>query len=117
MVSELKQRQNLVRRGDTYSVRLMIPKDIQPLYGTAREKIKALGTSDRAEAEARKHAVLAAFHEEFQAHRRRREPTLTTSPRPLRKSIASLLQTIWTDGTRLLVKAHTRMSGTVFIEN
>ena len=75
MVSELKQRQNLVRRGDTYSVRLMIPKDIQPLYGTAREKIKALGTSDRAEAEARKHAVLAAFHEEFQAHRRRREPT------------------------------------------
>lgn len=40
-----KQKNCIVKRGGTYSVRVMIPKDIRHLYGGKREKLKALGTS------------------------------------------------------------------------
>ncbi|MCC6912871.1 MAG: hypothetical protein IT566_04150, partial [Rhodospirillaceae bacterium] len=71
----MKQRDYLVRRGDSYSVRVMIPKDVRSFYGSQKEIMKALGTTDPKEAEVRKHAALNEIFAEFQAHRSRRTPT------------------------------------------
>lgn len=45
-----KQSNNIVKRGGTFSVRVMIPKDIRHIYGGKREKLKSLGTSSHAKA-------------------------------------------------------------------
>ncbi len=70
----MKQRRYLIQRGGTFSVRVMIPKDLRSIYGSQREIMRALGTSDRAVAEVRMHPVLHEVFSQFEAYRQRRTP-------------------------------------------
>lgn len=62
---------HLVRRGSAYSARIRVPLDLVEATGR-RELVKALGTSDEAEAKRRLYPVLANWHREFDDLRARR---------------------------------------------
>ncbi len=62
---------NLLRRGASYSARIRVPLDLVPIYGK-QELVKALGTSNPAEAKVRVHLVVADWQREFDDLRARR---------------------------------------------
>ncbi len=57
---------NLTRRGHKWYARAIIPIPLRPLVGK-EEVLRALGTGDLKEANARKHAALAAIHKDWAA--------------------------------------------------
>ncbi|WP_091303609.1 DUF6538 domain-containing protein [Gemmobacter aquatilis] len=61
----------LFRRGAAYSARIRVPLDLVKVIGR-KELVKALGTSDLAEAKRRLHPVITNWHREFEDMRARR---------------------------------------------
>jgi integrase len=64
----------LIRRGGAYSARLRVPLDLIEVVGR-KELVKALGTSDPAEAKRRVWAVVDGWQRQFDALRNRAEMT------------------------------------------
>lgn len=62
--------EGLQLRGSRYSLLVLIPKDLQALYAGKTRVVKALGTSDRAQAVLRGLQLKARWLEEFEAKRK-----------------------------------------------
>ncbi|SEN86750.1 Site-specific recombinase XerD [Gemmobacter aquatilis] len=71
MVRFMSNISHLFRRGAAYSARIRVPLDLVEVIGR-KELVKALGTSDLAEAKRRLHPVIANWHREFDDMRARR---------------------------------------------
>lgn len=66
--------EGLLQRGSTYSLLVLIPKDLQASYGGKKRVVKALGTSDKAEAVRKGLLLKAKWLEEFEAKRKALNP-------------------------------------------
>ncbi len=62
---------HLIRRGSAYSARIRVPLDLVGIIGK-REMVRALGTTDHAEAKRRLYPVIAGLQREFEDLRARR---------------------------------------------
>lgn len=78
----------LNKRGNRYYLRVVIPDDLAALYGGRAAVNPALGTSDRADAHIRGHALRAQWEAEFAAKRR------SLSPDPLPSVTPELVATL-----------------------
>ena len=63
--------EGLQLRGSKYSLLVLIPKDLQASYGGKTRVVRALGTSDKAEAVRKGLRLKAEWLEEFEAKRKR----------------------------------------------
>ncbi|MDH0496244.1 DUF6538 domain-containing protein, partial [Comamonas aquatica] len=61
--------EGLQLRGSKYSLLVLIPKDLQASYGGKTRVVRALGTSDKAEAVRKGLRLKAEWLEEFEAKR------------------------------------------------
>ena len=66
---DVSKPQGLLRRGSVYYYRRRIPLDLIQKFGGKRELRESLGTSDHAQAKARRNAVAAKFDAQFAAAR------------------------------------------------
>ena len=66
--------EGLQLRGSTYSLLVLIPKDLQASYGGKTRVVRALGTRDKAEAVRKGLRVKAAWLEDFEAKRKALNP-------------------------------------------
>lgn len=71
MVQQMARISHLVRRGAAYSARIRVPRDLVEVIGK-EELVKALGTSNEAEAKRRLYSVIAGWKDEFENLRTRR---------------------------------------------
>lgn len=72
----------LIRRNGRYSTRRVIPLDLQAVYGR-REIVRALGTSDPAEARKRHAEAWVILEREFDAQRQKLQPAAQQEPKEI----------------------------------